>query len=166
MSGKLTLHCIIGLVLLWHPRLSQAASGCDDLSGMPTNPNVRWPAVWLALNDRASCTQNCHLGANPSAELDLGDLVISIYFLVHQTSSFDSTVLRVRPGDPRASLFFQKVNCAQPDVGGQMPPGGLLPLDLQGLIFDWIEQGAYGEGVEDPIPRQFIFRDSMESQRR
>jgi hypothetical protein len=71
----------------------------------------------------------------------------------------------VVPGDPQRSLLFQKVACAQPDVGQSMPPGGHVPGPLQELIHDWIAEGAFGESAEDPIPRDFIFRDSLESLR-
>jgi hypothetical protein len=155
---------LLGMVLA--PCAAFAASGCDDLSGLPINVNAKWPQVWQALNDQAPCTQNCHLGSEPTAELDLSSQIISIYFLVGQLSSQNNSALRVDPGNPRNSLFFQKVNCSQPDVGGPMPPpNGHLSIALQGLIYDWIEQGAYGESSEDPIARDYLFRSSMESLR-
>lgn len=145
---------------------TRAALDCDDLSAQPLNTNVRWPQVWQALSDEAPCTQNCHLGTQPTAELDLGSLQISIYYLVGQPSSQDDRVLRVDPGNPEGSLLMQKIGCSQPDVGGPMPPPmGHLSLSLQALIYDWIAQGAYGENPEDPIPRDFVFRDSLESTR-
>lgn len=145
---------------------TRAALQCDDLSAQPLNTNVRWPQVWQAMNDEAPCTQNCHLGTQPTADLDLGSLQLSIYYLVGQPSSQDDRVLRVEPGNPEASLLMQKVGCTQPDVGGPMPPPmGHLSLSLQALIHDWIAQGAYGENTEDPIPRDFVFRDSLESTR-
>lgn len=145
----------------------RAADGCDDLSGQPINFNVRWPQVWQALDQQASCTQNCHLGSQPTGDLDLSNQQISIYFLVEQMSFQAPSLARVAAGNPRASLFFQKITCSFPDVGGPMPPGvGHLPPALSGLIYDWIEQGAYGEDTEDPIPRDFAFRDSLESLRR
>lgn len=143
-----------------------AAQDCEDLTGRPVTFNLRWAEVWQALNDGASCTQNCHNGINPAAELDLSSPGFSIFFLVNQPSSGNPALLRVLPGQPRSSLLLQKVNCGRPDVGGQMPPGGHLPTALQELIYDWIEQGALGENPEDRIAREFIFRDSMESLRR
>ena len=107
----------------------------------------------------------CHVGSAPTAELDFSSQQIAIYYLVGQLSSQDDQLLRVKPGDPQNSLLFQKVNCAEPDVGSQMPPpSGHLPLDLQALIYDWIAQGARGELTEDPIPREFIFADAFESE--
>lgn len=145
--------------------LSHATSGCEALPG-PVTQGVLWPQVWQALTDQSSCTQNCHVGANALADLDLSSPVISIYFLVSQDSSQNSAVKRVVPGDAKRSLFFNKVNCTDPGVGNRMPPGGHMPTDLQALIYDWIEQGAYGENPEDPATRDFFFKDSLESERR
>jgi hypothetical protein len=144
--------------------VSFAATGCQPLPGTIT-PNVQWPQVWQRLNQQSNCTDNCHLGTVPAGGLNLSSSQLSIFFLVEQFSSQFSSVPMVVPGDPKASLFFQKVNCTSPDVGGRMPPGGGMPADLQALIYDWIARGAYGEGPEDPIARDFIFRDGTESQR-
>lgn len=131
---------------------------------MPITHNVLWDEVWTALDESASCTQNCHIGSAPSADLDLSSRAFSIYFLVGQPSSQDSEVPLVDPGNPKGSLLLQKVNCAQPSVGARMPLGDVhIPIELQGLIYDWIAQGAYGESPEDPIERIFLFADSWES---
>jgi hypothetical protein len=152
------------LVLLVTSEVALAASGCEALPG-PITPNVRWPQVWQALTDQSSCTQNCHIGSSPSADLDLSSLTIAIYFLVSQDSSQSNSVKRVIAGDAKRSLFLQKLNCTSPDVGARMPPGGHVPVALQALIYDWIEQGAYGENPNDPVERDFIFKDGAESMR-
>ncbi len=158
----LAAYCVIGL----GPNAqAQTASGCTPLPGA-IMPNVRWPQVWQALNQQSNCTDNCHVGSNASGQLDLSSQVISIYFLVSQDSAQSTEVKRVIAGNAKNSLFLQKVNCQTPSVGGRMPPGGSLPLALQALIYDWIEQGAYGENPDDPVARDFIFKDSVESQRR
>jgi hypothetical protein len=163
MHARLTL----SLTLLIWPAVLPAASGCPDLSGLPINPKVQFSQVWQALDSQSSCTQNCHLGSAPTAELDLSNASLAIYFLVGQSSSQSGDLLRVTPGDPEASLFWQKIACTSPGVGQPMPPpAGGLSVDLMGLIYDWIAQGAYGEDNEDPINRDFMFRDSMESLRR
>jgi hypothetical protein len=158
------LTAFLTITLLSVSLLGSAASGCLPLPG-PVTPNVRWPQVWQALTDQSNCTQNCHVGQDGSAGLDLSRLDISIYFLVSQQSSQSSLTL-VDAGNARNSLFFQKVNCTTPGVGAQMPPGGNMPVALQALIYDWIEQGAYGESPNDPAARDFIFKDGAESQRR
>ena len=153
------------LALTLFSAFSHAAAGCEALPG-PITPGVLWPQVWQALTDQSNCTQNCHIGSNPSADLDLSLPVISIYFLVSQDSSQNNEVKRVIAGDAKRSLFFTKVNCTDPVVGNRMPPGGHVPTALQALIYDWIEQGAYGENSEDPAMRDFLFKDGVESQRR
>ena len=57
-------------------------------------------------------------------------------------------------GDAKRSLFFNKVNCTDPGVGNRMPPGGHIPSALQALLYDWIEQGVYGEKRADPSTRE------------
>jgi hypothetical protein len=141
---------------------SVAASGCTDLTALPVTPGVMWNDVWQALNDQSSCTQNCHLGSAPSGGLDFSSRDIAIYFLVGQPSNQDSALTLVEPGDPRASLLLQKVNCDSPDFGARMPLGGQLAPSLQALIYDWIRGGAQGESAEDPIARDYVFADGIE----
>jgi hypothetical protein len=57
-------------------------------------------------------------------------------------ASGSATILRVRPGVPTASAFFDKINCANPPFGGPMPPGGGATTQLQALVHDWIAAGA------------------------
>ena len=160
--------CRLALALimaLGHSTSSRAAELCESLNGTPIRFNLQWIDVWRALDEQSSCTQNCHVGSAPSAELDFSNAQLSIYFLVGQLSAQNDQVLRVKPGDPENSLFFQKLNCAQPDVGDPMPPpAGHVPLALQALVYDWIAQGARGELTEDPIPREFVFADQFESE--
>ena len=154
---------LLGL-LPWALHAADPAQDCDNLNGIPEIQGVLWADVWNELDQRASCTQNCHGGSQPAAELDLSSQQISIYFLVGQPSAQDSFAQRVVPGNPAASLLFRKINCRQPGIGSRMPIGGdHLPPDLQALIYDWIAQGALGEPAEDPIERSFIFIDSLES---
>jgi hypothetical protein len=139
--------------------------GCDLIAGRPINVNTRWDQVWQALNDRGGCTGGCHLAVAPAADLDLSSRQLAIYYLVGQQST-QGNVMRVLPGNAAASLLYQKIGCSAPAVGQPMPPpGGHLPEDIQGLIYDWIEQGALGEPIEDPIPRAFVFKDSLETLR-
>jgi hypothetical protein len=145
---------------------SLAASGCESLLSQPLNENVLWPQVWQALNTQAGCTQNCHVGATAAADMDFSSQNLAVYFLVQQPSSQSNTQLRVNAGDAKASLLYQKLGCATPNVGTRMPPGGHVSVSLQALIYDWIDSGAYGEPAEDPIERDFFIRASFESTRR
>jgi hypothetical protein len=158
---------IIFSVLCASPWLAKAqtVSGCDNLAGGTINFRVQWPEVWTALNEMSSCTDNCHIGSEPSGNLDLSSVRFSQLYLVEQFAQ-QGTVKLVDPGFPERSLLFNKVNCASPGFGGRMPPGGHMPAALQALIFDWIEQGGYGESEKDPIQREFVFRDGGESLRR
>lgn len=154
------------LMLMLAASTVRAASQCADLSELPIYRGVLWDDVWSSLDAESSCTQNCHVGSAPAASLDLSSRQLSIYFLVGQLSMQSGTLQRVLPGDPQRSLLLQKVACQRPDVGMPMPPpSGHLPPALQALIHDWIEQGALGESAIDPIPRDFLFRDSLESRR-
>lgn len=156
---------VLSLLLLVAPA-GHAAEDCADLSAQPIVQGVLWEDVWDAMQSTSSCTQNCHLGSAPAAGLDLSNRQLSIYFLVGQLSGQSGDIELVVPGDPQASLLYQKIACASPDVGRPMPPpSGQAPPALQALIHDWIEQGALGESAIDPIPRDFLFRDALESTR-
>jgi hypothetical protein len=157
--------CVIGLFFMGSISHAQTATGCTSLPGTVT-PNVQWPQVWQALNQNANCTDNCHVGNGAAGGLDLSSSTISLYRLVSQDSSQNPNVRLVQAGDAKRSLFFQKINCSTPSVGGRMPPGGSISPTLQALIYDWIERGAYGENPDDPASRDFIFKDGAESQRR
>ncbi len=158
--------CRMGLLLLAMHGAANAATDCDSAVGFPIYQNIEWTTLYDTLTTESSCTQNCHNGTSPAGDLNLSSQNLAIYFLVGQPSSQNPNVQRVIPGDPQNSLLFQKVACAGPDVGSRMPPGGHLPLQWQAMVYDWIEQGAYGENPEDPIPRDYIFRDSLEFLRR
>lgn len=139
---------------------ARAASGCDDLSGAPINFGVDWQAeVKPILNEMLGgrCT-SCHNSGSPAGGLDLSDDgVDAIYKIVN---------VQVEPGDPLGSVLFVKINCAVPDFGSRMPLAGVpLTFAEQGLIFDWIAQGALGEDPEDPIFRDYLFGDGAESLR-
>jgi mono/diheme cytochrome c family protein len=62
-------------------------------------------------------------------------------------SSYDSVMTTgdngpvVVPGDPASSLLVAKLNGTQ-DIGGAMPPSGLLDAETIELISQWVEAGA------------------------
>jgi hypothetical protein len=56
----------------------------------------------------------------------------------------DTELLRVKPGDPAASLLIQKLEPpgGVPPCGTMMPPTGMLDTKHIEQIRSWIEQGA------------------------
>ncbi len=140
-----------------------AATGCMDLTGTPIRPSVSWqldvkPIFNELISPTGRCT-SCHSFAEPAGGLDLSDTFVdAIYKIVGDP---------VVPGNPRGSRLFNKINCSEPDQGSQMPLNGVpLSLTERELIYDWIEQGAYGEDPESSdgaIFRDFMFRDGAES---
>jgi hypothetical protein len=158
-----TMHAMLALMSS-APALAQQQ--CTDLSTIPVRFNVQWSEVYQALQQQANCTQNCHLGSSPAAGLDFSNARFSQFYLVSQPSSQWSDRLRVDPGNAYDSLLFNKINCIKPENGQAMPPGGQVSASLQALIYDWIESGAYGESVEEPLVRDFVARANLESNRR
>lgn len=149
-----------GTALLWLgllallPGLSaaQLGSDCDDLRRQPIQFAVDWQTEVKPILV-ARCI-NCHsLGGRPDFS---DDGIDAIYKLID---------IYVRPGLPLQSRLLDKINCANPDNGSRMPLAG-QPLSAaeQGLIYDWIKQGALGE-PGPPIDRDFLFADGAESQR-
>ena len=141
----------------------EGSAGCTDLRGLPVTQGVDWQTdIKPIINEMfvtGRCT-SCHNAGQFDGNLDLTDNGIdAIYKLV--------PVYAV-PGEPGESILFDKINCDQPGHGGLRMPFLQSPLtvDQQGLIHDWIAQGALGEDqAEAPIPRLFVFRDGMESLR-
>jgi hypothetical protein len=106
----------------------------------------------------------CHyynVGIRYSA-LDMSSQTIAYWNLVEQPGlgpSCSEMGTRVVPGDPNASLFYQKVAQEMPSCGSRMPAdptmllqngtsvfsGTPIPQDQQQLIYDWISAGAQND---------------------
>ena len=161
--AALTVAILCGVAV---PNANAALGGadCDDLSGAPINFDVDWQSqIKPILNElfpTGRCT-SCHNAGQLDGGLDLTDEGIdAIYKLVPAGYAV--------PGKPFDSVLFDKINCSDPGWGGNRMPFGQNPLTLeqQGLIYDWIAQGALGDvDGEAPIPRDFIFHDGVESLR-
>jgi hypothetical protein len=160
-AQRLALSLLIG----WSaPSAAQSGGGCDDLRGLPITFGVEWQAdIKPLLNETfetGRCT-SCHNPGQFDGDLDLTDDGIDALYKLLPPGY-------VEPGKPISSLLFDKINCALPAYGGARMPFAQNPLTVseQGLIFDWIAQGARGEVEgEPPIPRDFIFRNGAESLR-
>ena len=141
----------------------EGSAGCTDLRGLPINFDVKWQTdIKPILNEMfvtGRCT-SCHNPGQFDGNLDLTDTGIdAIYKLVPAYAV---------PGKPGQSILFDKINCDQPGHGGARMPFFQTPLGVaeQGLIHDWIAQGALGDvDGEAPIPREFLFHDGLESLR-
>ncbi|GMU43316.1 MAG: hypothetical protein IT479_07565 [Xanthomonadales bacterium] len=124
------------------------ASGCTDIGSVAPFTQFRYTqfqAIFDTLTDPEDpesglCTR-CHPGDLGAGGLGLG-AGFSYASLVGVGSAQLPGLLRVAPGDPLASLLFQKLNCDEPEVGVRMPPGGTVTLSQQALFFDWIRYGA------------------------
>ena len=135
--------------------------GCDDLSSVPLNVNVDYDTQIQPLF--SGCV-SCHNSGDPRADLNL-EPGVAPATLIYVASAQNGNVIRVLPSEPKHSLLFQKVNCEIQDTGFfRMPVGGILSLQEQALIYDWIEQGARAFFFGDPLS-DVVFRDAFESER-
>ncbi|MDX1571765.1 MAG: hypothetical protein R3200_14890 [Xanthomonadales bacterium] len=120
---------------------SSGMLNCDVLDLVAPVPEVDYETEIQPIFDNNFCA-----GCHPTA----GGLSLQ------QGASFDDLVcqptetpyppegsLRVIPGNPGESWLFLRVNCDAPDTSGfRMPVGSALTSSEQGLIRDWIAQGA------------------------
>ena len=87
------------------------------------------------------CTR-CHIGASAPEGLQL-DATHSYSLLVGVPSAEQSSLLRVKPGDPDSSYMVRKIQGGPGISGGQMPLGGPpLPQATIDTIRQWISDGA------------------------
>lgn len=145
------------LALLASPLLAATAlaapSGCDSIASVPITWNIDYAKD--IQNLFATRCSNCHVdhAGSPSGDLDL-DPKWSYDVLVNGASNQEGIL--VIPGNPLASVLFQKINCETPDHGLRMPRARPpLPLAEQALIYDWIMLGA-------PLVSDTIFASGFE----
>ncbi len=87
------------------------------------------------------CTR-CHIGVSAPEGLQL-DSAHSYSLLVGVPSAEQSSLLRVKPGDPDSSYIVRKLQGGPGISGGQMPLGGPpLPQSTIDTIRQWITDGA------------------------
>ncbi len=130
------------------PAQAGAPSGCDDISAIAPFTQFRYTQIQTIFdtltdpnNPFSQLCSNCHPGNVGAAGLGLGD-GFSYANLVGVASAQNPMILRVSPGNPLSSLLFQKLNCDVPEVGGRMPPGGMISTTQQAFFYDWIRLGA------------------------
>jgi hypothetical protein len=133
-----SVHALLASLLL--ATNAKAQSNCEDISAVPafTQINFQLNISSLFTNNCASC----HISGGASGGLNL-DFANAYANLVGMNSSQNAAFVRVQPGNPAASLLFQKVNCDSPGVGSRMPLGGsILSPAQQRILSDWIALGA------------------------
>lgn len=109
--------------------------------------------TWSEIHDRVItrvCLE-CHQPGKPNfargiQELDLREAETSLAMLVDRPASGEGcsgTGTLIVPGDPAASIFFQKLALDTTACGEVMPDGGEpLPAEIVAEIEAWIEAGA------------------------
>jgi hypothetical protein len=159
-TRRLILGATLGLAVVPATASAGISLGCDNPYGHPINSRVDWQTQVKPIlnNDFGGRCTACPNATSPAGFLDLTDnFMDAIYNIVGSV---------VFPGHPWDSILFEKVNCEVPPYGARMPRNQVpLTLAQQGLIYDWIIQGAYGENPPNAIRRDFILRDGSESLR-
>ena len=120
------------------------ASGCSDDDESPVRPideGVSFDVDVQPIFD-LRCAAVCHVGPLPNGDLDLS-AGNSFANLVDVPATGYANQIRVVPGDPNASLLFQKLIGDQ--FGNRMPLNGALPDSQITTIRTWIEDGARGD---------------------
>ncbi len=138
-----SLACLFAANILFAATTAHATpSGCESIASVPITWNIDYSIdIQGIFSKRCS---NCHVdhAGSPSGDLDL-DPEWSWDNLVNAPSNSPTGGTLVIPGNPLASVLFQKVNCETPDSGFRMPRARPpLPLTEQALIHDWIMLGA------------------------
>lgn len=125
----------------YKPDVVLADVKADIKSGDASLPNVTFAQVWSGPLKSGGCTSPaCHGKLLPSPSVALQNL------LKGQGSGECAGQSFVVPGDPVASLLWQKTQPGFTTCGGKMPPGvagaGGLPSADAKLIENWIAGGA------------------------
>ena len=121
---------------------SLAAPAVITVTTTPTPSPTPPPGVRLSDLQALIFTPECSGCHPPNAGLDLrnGQAYVDT---VNVPSSEQSSLMRVKPGDPDNSYLVRKLEGGPGITGSRMPQGGpfLSPEDLQ-LVRSWISQGA------------------------
>ena len=147
----------------WNYRDTALAEGCDDISGLPITYNLDFINDIQPLFNFYGCA-DCHDGSDGGLDLNVSGGPILLPLL--GDASQQTGQAYVEPFDPDMSYLWEKINCDTPFSGMRMPrTGGLLSIDDQGKIYDWIQQGALGEFPPGLWYREIISRNGFESNR-
>lgn len=136
---------------------------CQDLSAPPVNVNVDWATqVFPALEGCAAC----HLSEFPGSRIKIvpGSPELTLIDLLDPASDL---VFALRPRD---SVLMKRLNCDRVDQQEWrmprcfFPPCNYWSAAQQGLIYDWIAQGARGDFDGSP-QSDIVFLDGAEGTR-
>ncbi len=107
----------------------------------PATPGEPIDTAYFAAEVLPIFEQKCWVCHPPMGGMDLGEAE-AYANLVNVTSTSYAPALRIVPGDPTASVLWQKVT-GSGEFGLTMPPNGTtLSFEELQTILDWIEQGA------------------------
>jgi hypothetical protein len=132
-------------------------AACDggDGTGLPPADALgpSFSAIQANVFTPTCATTGCHFGASAPLGLRL-DAASSYALLVGVTSSEESSILRVAPGDPANSYLIQKLE-GSASSGQQMPLNApALPQATIDVIRQWISDGA----IDDRLPSSSAIR--------
>lgn len=107
----------------------------------PTTPGAPIDTAYFATEVMPILTDRCWTCHPPMGSMDLSaDLAYTS--LVGVESSNHAPALRVAPGEPEASVLWNKVTFTEVYGLGMPPDGTALSSEELATIRDWIEQGA------------------------
>jgi MYXO-CTERM domain-containing protein len=127
--------------------LQVGGASCDDLAAIADVPNVEYATMIQPIWD-AACT-----GCHNSGSGNNGGLNLQTNSYANLTSGFSLEVpgrRLVEPFNVNASFLFEKINCANPQVGTRMRPTDPMLFPDQVLIRSWINQGALPAVIINP----------------
>lgn len=135
----------------WHRDMALGGGATSNFSpglsidfdtATPTFSQDVWPMLAQSNIGAPACI-NCH-GVNGPGGLNLGFTPAMAFAALVNTSSSSGNCggsIYVVPGNPNASLMFDKLSNSPPACGAQMPFGGTFAGDVN-VVRDWILQGA------------------------
>lgn len=109
-------------------------------TGVPAQPTTSFASDIQPIFTGSCALAGCHAAPSPKAGMDLR-AGSSYANTVGVTSTGYAPAIRVVPGDPGASVLYNKITNTGV-YGGRMPPTGSLSAQQIELIRSWIEDGA------------------------
>jgi adhesin/invasin len=146
-SGSLTVNAVNGVATFSGLRIRGLRAGGDTIG---TGPHVlRFSAPGFGAVDSDTFQVAVSFAYNVLDVWTRGGCASGCHSFGTYAGNFGNAAFgacagspRIVPGDPAASVTYEKIRTATPACGGVMPTSGLLsPIQIQ-LIRDWILQGA------------------------